>query len=70
MNPYSGLSEFFESQNLLLKDGNSWRYDFIDGTSIKQFRKEWNKNTNGCMDKAMEDFNNRPVNNLNETMPG
>ena len=68
MNPYSGLSEFFESQNLLLKDGNSWRYDFIDGTSIKQFRKEWNKNTNGCMDKAMEDFNNRPVNNLNETI--
>ena len=62
MNPYSGLTEFFENQKLLVKDGNSLRYDFEDGTSIKQYRKDWNKNVNNCLDKAMVDFVNKPIN--------
>lgn len=56
MNPYSGLVDFFENQKLLVKDGNSLRYDFSDGTFIKQFRKEWSKNSDGCLDKLMLDY--------------
>ena len=61
MNPYSGLVDFFENQKLLVKDGNSLRYDFTDGTSIKQYRKEWLKNTNGCLDSMMIDFSEKPL---------
>ena len=60
MSPTSGLVDFFEKQQMLVKDGNSLRCDFIDGTSIKQFRKDWNKNTDGCLDKVMDDFTLRP----------
>ena len=56
------LAKFFENQKLLVKDGNSLRYDFEDGTSIKQYRKDWNKNVNNCLDKAMVDFVNKPIN--------
>ena len=61
MNPYSGMVEFFESQKFLVKDGNSLRYDFTDGTSIKQFRKDWEKNSNQSLDLAMTDFINKPI---------
>jgi len=60
MSPYSGLVDLMEKQKLLMKDGNSLRYDFIDGTSIKQFRKAWEKNENECLDKIMVDFVARP----------
>jgi len=62
MNPYSGMVEFFESQHMLTKDGNSLRADYLDGTTIKQYRKEWVKNTNSCLDKLMDDFVNKPAN--------
>ena len=61
MNPYSGMVEFFESQKFLVKDGNSLRADFQDNVSIKQYRKEWVKNTDGCLDKLMVEFETRPV---------
>jgi hypothetical protein len=61
MNPYSGLVDFFENQKLLVKDGNSLRYDFTDGTSIKQYRKEWLKNAGGCLDLMMIDFSEKPL---------
>ena len=61
MNPYSGMVEFFENQKFLLKDGNSLRADFQDGTSIKQYRKEWVKNTDGCLDKLMKDYVSKPI---------
>lgn len=60
MNPYSGLVGMMETKALLVKDGNSLRYDFTDGTSIKQFRKAWEKNEGGCLDKLMLDYSNRP----------
>jgi hypothetical protein len=60
MNPYSGLVGMMENKTLLVKDGNSLRYDFTDGTSIKQFRKAWEKNEDGCLDKLMLDYSNRP----------
>jgi hypothetical protein len=30
-----------------------------DGEVIKQFRKKWEANENGCLDKLMADFGNQ-----------
>jgi len=30
-----------------------------DGEIIKQFRKKWESNENGCLDKLMVDFNSQ-----------
>jgi RecA/RadA recombinase len=56
MNPYSGLVDMFEGKGLLQKDGNSLKYTLSDGTVIKQFRKAWERNEDGTLDKAMVDF--------------
>ncbi len=55
MNPYSGLTDMFESKGMLRKEGNSLVYTTSDGEIIKQFRKAWERNDNGCLDKAMAD---------------
>jgi hypothetical protein len=39
MDKYSGLIEFFEHKRLLVKDGNSLRYDDLSGHAHKYFRK-------------------------------
>jgi RecA/RadA recombinase len=59
MSPTSGLLELFEKNGYLKKDGNSLRYDFEDGTFIKQFRKAWERNENGSLDTIMLDFTGR-----------
>jgi recombination protein RecA len=56
MNPYSGLVDLFEGKGLLQKDGNSLKYTLADGTSIKQFRKAWERNDDSSLDKVMADF--------------
>jgi RecA/RadA recombinase len=56
MNPYSGIVDMMESANLLQKDGNSLKYVTSDGEIIKQFRKAWERNEEGCLDKIMLDF--------------
>jgi recombination protein RecA len=60
MNPYSGLVDLFEGKNLLQKEGNSLRYTLADGTVIKQFRKAWERNEDGSLDKVMTDYTNNP----------
>jgi recombination protein RecA len=60
MNPYSGLVDMFESKGLLQKEGNSLKYTLADGTVIKQFRKAWERNDDGSLDKVMEDFTKYP----------
>ena len=60
MNPYSGMTDMLESKGLLQKDGNSLKYTLGDGTVIKQFRKAWERNDNGSLDKVMEDFVQNP----------
>jgi len=60
MNPYSGLVDMFEGKGLLAKDGNSLKYTLADGTVIKQFRKAWERNEEGSLDKVMEDFTKNP----------
>lgn len=58
MNPYSGLVDLAEKQKILVKDGNRLR--FGEGENeIKQFRKAWESNEDGCLDKVMEYLKNQ-----------
>jgi len=56
MNPYSGLVDLFEKQQMLVKDGNRLAYTTTDGEIIKQFRRAWESNEAGCLDQVMKDF--------------
>jgi RecA/RadA recombinase len=56
MNPYSGLVDLAEKRNLLKKDGNRLAFTTPDGEVIKQFRKAWESNEDGCLDRVMEEF--------------
>jgi len=60
MNPYSGMVDMMEHKGLLTKEGNSLKYTLVDGTVIKQFRKAWERNDNGQLDKVMLDFVTNP----------
>lgn len=51
---YSGLFDLFEDK-LLTKDGNRYVYVTHSGKVHKLFKKEWNKNVNGCLDDVMAD---------------
>ena len=59
MNPYSGLTDLAEKKGLLKKDGNRLMFITSDGEIIKQFRKAWENNEDGCLDKVMADFKNQ-----------
>ncbi len=56
MNPYSGLVDLAEGKGLLKKDGNRLSFTTNDGEIIKYYRKEWERNEDGCLDKVMSDF--------------
>jgi RecA/RadA recombinase len=56
MNPYSGLVDLSEAKGLLKKDGNRLSFTTNDGEIIKYYRKEWERNEEGCLDKVMNDF--------------
>jgi len=57
MNPYSGLTDLAEKKGMLKKEGNSLVFVTSTGEIIKQFRKKWESNENGSLDKVMADFN-------------
>ena len=59
MSPYSGLTDLAEKKAILKKDGNRLAFTTSDGEIIKQFRKAWESNEGGCLDRVMEDFNNQ-----------
>jgi hypothetical protein len=59
MNPYSGLVDLAEKKGLLKKDGNRLAFTTSDGEIIKQFRKAWESNEEGCLDRVMADFQNQ-----------
>jgi RecA/RadA recombinase len=61
MNPYSGLVDLFEKQQMLVKDGNRLAYTTGDGEIIKQFRRAWESNEAGCLDQVMKDFSALPL---------
>ena len=56
MNPYSGLVDMMEGKGLLTKDGNRLMYKTQDGVEIKQFRKAWEANEDGCLDIVMKEI--------------
>jgi recombination protein RecA len=59
MNPYSGLLDLFEKANILTKEGNRLVYTTDSGEVIKFFRKGWESNEDGCLDKVMSEYQNR-----------
>ena len=59
MSPYSGLTDLAEKKAILKKDGNRLAFTTSDGEIIKQFRKAWEANEGGCLDRVMEDFKNQ-----------
>jgi recombination protein RecA len=59
MNPYSGLLDLFEKAGLLTKEGNRLSYTTNDGEIIKFFRKGWESNEGGCLDKVMSEYENK-----------
>jgi hypothetical protein len=59
MNPYSGLTDLAEKKGLLKKDGNRLMFVTSDREIIKYFRKGWESNEDGCLDKVMSDFKNQ-----------
>lgn len=60
MNPYSGLVDLIEGKEMLKKEGNSLLYTTADGEIIKKFRKGWERNDDGCLDRVMADITNNP----------
>jgi recombination protein RecA len=56
MNPYSGLFDMAEAKGLLTKSGNSYIYVTKAGEELKAFRKKWEKNEGGLLDKLMDDI--------------
>jgi len=60
MNPYSGLVDLAEKAGLLEKDGNRLRFGAADDKdAIKMFRKAWESNEEGCLDKLMIAYANQ-----------
>jgi RecA/RadA recombinase len=59
MSPYSGLTDLAEKKGLLKKEGNSLVFTTTDGEVLKYFRKAWEANKDGCLDKLMTDFGNQ-----------
>jgi recombination protein RecA len=64
MNPYSVLLDLFEKVGLLNKEGNRLAYTTNDGEVLKFFRKGWETNENGCLDKVMVEFSEKQTNKL------
>lgn len=61
MNPYSGLVDLAEKKGMLKKDGNRLMFVTSDGEILKFFRKAWESNEDGCLDKVMLDFEKQAV---------
>ena len=64
MNPYSGLLDLFEKVGLLTKEGNRLAYTTEEGEVLKFFRKGWETNENGCLDKVMIEYQKKGANQL------
>ena len=58
MNPYSGLVDLFEGKGFLQKDGNRLKY--AGSEELKFYRKEWERNEEGALDKVMIDYAKNP----------
>jgi RecA/RadA recombinase len=66
MNPYSGLVDLSEGKGMLVKDGNRLSYTTVDGEILKFYRKEWERNEEGALDKLMSDISNHGEKSVSE----
>jgi len=57
MDPYSGLIDLFEKQNLLVKSGNRLQYTRPNGEVMLEYRKAW---TGEKLDMIMNDVSENP----------
>jgi len=53
----------FEKAGLLTKEGNRLQYVTTDGEVIKYFRKGWESNEDGCLDKVMAEYSSTKISN-------
>jgi hypothetical protein len=67
------MLDMIEKAELVKKEGNSLVYTTLDGEIIKKFRKAWEANTDGCLDKVMSEYGqkaNVKISNTVETDEG
>jgi recombination protein RecA len=70
MSPYSGLTDMLEKSNALKKEGNSLVYVTEDGEILKAFRKGWEANKDGILDKVMLEYTGKTKSKIsNVTTP-
>lgn len=60
MNRFSGLFDLFEKQNIIKKEGHRYFYVDLEGVIHRYFRKEWVANTDGIMDRVMNEWGKHP----------
>ena len=64
MDPYSGLIDLFEKQELLVKSGNRLKYVNPEGKEFLEYRKAW---TGDLLDMIMRDIKENPQLIINST---
>jgi recombination protein RecA len=69
MNPYSGLLDLFEGSSMLTKEGNRLSYTTEDGEILKFFRKGWESNEAGCLDKVMTEYSKKANSKISNVTP-
>jgi RecA/RadA recombinase len=70
MNPYSGLLDMYEKAGILTKEGNRLSYTTDDGEILKMFRKGWESNEDGCLDKVMSEYTSKSKSVISTTSEG
>jgi len=69
MSPYSGLTDMFEKSGALKKEGNSLVFTTEDGEILKAFRKGWEANKDGILDKVMLEYNGKTKSVISNVTP-
>jgi RecA/RadA recombinase len=69
MSPYSGLTDMLEKSGSLKKEGNSLVYVTNDGEILKSFRKGWEANKDGCLDKVMLEYTGTTKSTISNVTP-
>jgi hypothetical protein len=58
-----------EKAEMVKKEGNSLVYTTLDGEIIKKFRKAWEANTDGCLDKVMNEYSQKAGTKISNVTP-
>jgi recombination protein RecA len=69
MSPYSGLTDMLEKSGALKKEGNSLVYITNDGEILKAFRKGWEANKDGILDKVMLEYTGKTKSVISTVTP-